>query len=212
LRLLEELLPQASRTLGNDHETTLGIRSGIANWIGEIGDHARAVELYEMVATDSARVLGPDDGLTIACRDHMAYEIGLGGDPDRAVTALSALLHDMEKQQQHPRDLWRTRYRVAYWMTEAGDHGDALSLWERLVADALAVFGRLHLWYLNARADHADCVGVAGDPVKAAQLLDEIMVDASQLEPHRARAYWRSPVAVPPGRVKQVTLQKPYDN
>jgi hypothetical protein len=66
-------------------------------------------------------------------------------------------------------------------MTEAGDHAEALNLWERLVIDALATFGRIHLWSLDAREAYAGCVGAAGDPTRAAQLLDEIMVDVSHL-------------------------------
>ncbi len=141
----------------------------------------RAAELYAAVIADSARFLGQDDKLTIASRDGAAYEIGKAGDPIRATASLRELLKDIETHN-NPRELWGTRYRLAYWTTEAGDYAEALRLWEQVVAEALEDYGRLHLWSLDARAQHADCVGAAGDPSRAAQMLEEVRVDASRLD------------------------------
>lgn len=132
LHMLEQLLPQARRIIGDDHETTLEIRMGIAHWTGNVGDHARAVELYESVVADSARILGDDHRRTIDWREGIAYHIGKAGNPRRAADLLHTLLHDMEKQRQHPRDLWGIRYTMATYITEAEDHASALSLWAQL--------------------------------------------------------------------------------
>jgi len=75
-------------------------------------------------------------------------------------------VHPAAAQQQHPRDLWGTRYRLAYWMAKAEEYAEALHLWEQLVVQALDDYGRLHVWSLDARAQHADCVGLRATPAE----------------------------------------------
>lgn len=182
LHQLEQLLPKACAVLGDEDEKTLGIKLGIAHWIGRLGEHDTAAELLSQAATDCARILGENHQLTIFGREVAAKEIGRTGDMSRAVMLMHELLNDMEIQQQHPNDLFSMRCQLAYIMTGAEDYAHALSLWKQLAQESLTIHGRFHVQTMSLRAEYAACVGEAGDPQKAVQLLHEVMIDVQKLE------------------------------
>jgi hypothetical protein len=102
---LERLYRRAEEFLGCDHETTLGIKFGIAYWTGMRGDHRRAADLLSPVADDCARTLGSTHRMTISARGQTARAIGEAGDWDLAIRTMRELVQDQEAQQQHPDDL-----------------------------------------------------------------------------------------------------------
>jgi FHA domain/Tetratricopeptide repeat len=68
------------RVLGPEHPDTLRTRADLAFWIGESGDAAQALRLFQELLPDLERVLGPDHPDTLATRGSIAASIGESGD------------------------------------------------------------------------------------------------------------------------------------
>jgi hypothetical protein len=179
---LEDLATRSMRLLGTDHEQTLRMRFGVAEMTGNAGDPHRAVQLYEELARDYGRLLGDDDEMTIGCRDDVAWRTREAGDINRAVRLYRGLLADMTGQFGSPADrVADTRYRLAATLMEAGDYQAALHEWQLMVSQAAVGKGRLSTHTLNARLEHAECIGTSTTPTRAVVLLQDLLADAETL-------------------------------
>ncbi|MFI5586229.1 hypothetical protein ACIA5G_14405 [Amycolatopsis sp. NPDC051758] len=179
---LERLYLRAAEVLGNNHETTLNVKFGVAYWTGMRGNHRAAAGLMSRVAEDCARSLGSTHRMTVSARQATSREIGHAGDWDLAIRTMRELVRDLETRQQHPDDLRSVRSQLAYLLTQAEDHAGALPLWRELLEESNTIHGRLSLYTLSYRTELADCIGHCGDPAEAVRLLTDTAADAARLE------------------------------
>ncbi|MFE2716360.1 tetratricopeptide repeat protein, partial [Streptomyces mirabilis] len=70
--LLEAVLTQRVRVLGDDHPDTLTSRNNLASAYQAAGDLDRAIPLLEAVLTQRVRVLGDDHPHTLTSRNNLA--------------------------------------------------------------------------------------------------------------------------------------------
>jgi hypothetical protein len=166
---------QTATRLGADHPDTLRSRHRVADLVGELGDPATAVELFDGVLADRRRCLGDEHPDTLATRDYRCYWLGAAGDPAGAVADLEPLLADRTRVRgaDHP-DTFATRSNLARWIGEAGRPSAAVEQFRELLADRIRVLGPWHPHTLDSRHQLGCWTGEAGDAVSAAAMLDEL--------------------------------------
>ncbi len=174
----EEMVADASVTLGVDHPDTLTSRNNLARWQGEAGDPVGAAAALEQVLSDRLRMLGPDHLDTLDTRNHLTRWRGEAGDPAGAAAALEQVLSDRLRMlgPDHP-DTLDTRNHLARWRGEAGDPTGAAAALEQLVRDCLRVLGPDHRHTLDSRHTLACRRGEAGDPTGATAAFEQLLTD-----------------------------------
>ena len=70
--LLEQVLTDSTRILGQDHPHTLVSRNNLAGAYRKAGRITEAITLYEKVLTDRTRILGKDHPATLATLNALA--------------------------------------------------------------------------------------------------------------------------------------------
>jgi Tetratricopeptide repeat len=171
-------LPLRRRIQGDDHPGTLTTRGNIAGWVGECGDAARALALFEGLLPDQVRVLGGADPRTLATRSNIASWVGECGDAARALALFEGLLPDQVRVlgAAHP-DTLTTRDNIALWAGRCGDAARALRLCEGLLPDMVRVLGPAHPDTLTTRNNLAGWAGECGDAARALALFEELLPD-----------------------------------
>ena len=110
------LLPHAEAALNDDSPAM----ARLANYLGERGSYAAALELQQRVLAAKERVLGSDHPSTLATRNSLAYWTGAAGDAAAARDQYAALLPIRERSlgPDHP-DTLTTRANLARWKGKA---------------------------------------------------------------------------------------------
>jgi hypothetical protein len=110
------LLPHAEAALNDDSPGM----ARLANYLGERGSYAAALELQQRVLAAKERVLGPGHPGTLATRNNPAYWTGAAGDAAAARDQFAALLPISERilGPDHP-DTLTTRADLAHWKGES---------------------------------------------------------------------------------------------
>ena len=72
IALLEQVLTDCVRTLGEDHPDTLTSRNNLAGAYESAGRLTEAITLYEQVLADRTRILGKDHPATLATLNALA--------------------------------------------------------------------------------------------------------------------------------------------
>lgn len=190
-RLLEDLAARSEGVQGAGHKQTLEMRFGVAQMTGLAGDGVAAARQYQDLANCCSRQFGEHDEMTTDCRTQAGHWTCEAGDPARAATMFTAQLADMTVRSRSAADkVFTIHYQLARSLTEASDFEAALGEWAALVDAAITTHGQLSAKALDAREQHALCVGRAGEPLRAMQLLQALLDDTSDFaEPGLAWLY-----------------------
>lgn len=173
---------EARRTLGPDHPATLTARGNTAYWTGDVGNAARALELFTTLLPDLVRVLGPDHLETLGARSNVAGWAGETGDAPRASALFTALGPDLARLfgADHPSTLG-VRSQAARWTGETGDAAAAAELYRALLPDRVRVLGPDHPDTLATRSNIAYWTGQAGDARGALELFTALLPDRTRV-------------------------------
>lgn len=213
LSLAGDLLADVTRLFGPDHEDVLYLRDSVAGWTQEGGDFTKARELYASLAADTARILGADHKWTFWRRFRAINSVEIVGDKTEAFRQLLALRDDVIARGQDSHVLPTIQRNVARLTMEAGNHAEALRMYEQLVANDITEHGQLSLSVLDSRQALAQAVGRMGDSARAVRILQEAMKDAFLLERPpsdfvlsvgRLLADWTGRAGNPKGAVRQL--------
>ncbi|MEV2255214.1 tetratricopeptide repeat protein [Streptomyces sp. NPDC050147] len=170
---LQRALDHHERELGPYDVHTLACRHGLAGAQEAAGQVRRAVSLYESVLRDAEDVLGARHPLTLASRNNLADAYRAAGHPDKAL-ALLADQHDdtyvarAATRLGLPLDLIMSlppgpptededlvtlsaRNTLARTRQEAGDHAEAMRLYEENLAACVRTLGAEHHLTLTTR-------------------------------------------------------------
>lgn len=157
--LLDVVVPYS----GPSTPVTLQIRSSLAFWEGESGDHVGAGAAFTQLLADQSELLGPDDPATLMTRSNLAFHQGMAGDPAGAAASFRSLLADRLRVlgPENPATLV-TRSNIGFWLGEAGDLEGAAQVFREVLADRTRVLGPKHQATLRARSHLARMHGVLG--------------------------------------------------
>jgi hypothetical protein len=166
-----------------DHPDVLTTRDNIAQWTGQRGDAAGALQLLRELLPDMARVLGPSHAGVLITRGNIATWTGRCGDTEAAWLLSEELLPD-EIRVLGPDhlDVLTTRNNIASWTGQCGDAAAALRLSEELLPDEIRVLGPDHLGALAIRANIAFWTGRRGDTEAALRLSRELLPDLIRVQ------------------------------
>ena len=158
------LLPHAQAALTDDSDAM----ALLANYLGEQGSYASALELQQRVLDARERSFGAEHPDTLDARGNLAYWTAEAGDPAGARDQFAALLPVCERVlgAEHP-DTLATRGNLARWTGAAGDPAGARDQFAALLRVRERVLGAEHPKTLLARHNLAYWTGAAGDPAGA---------------------------------------------
>jgi hypothetical protein len=158
------LLPHAEAALADDSPGM----ARLANYLGERGSYAAALELQQRVFHARERVLGREHPATLSARHNLAHWTGEAGDAAGARDQFAGLLAIRERVlgPEHPATL-STRHNLAHWTGEAGDAAGARDQFAKLLAIRERVLGPEHPATLSTRHNLAHWTGEAGDAARA---------------------------------------------
>ncbi|GAA2781180.1 hypothetical protein GCM10010441_02550 [Kitasatospora paracochleata] len=148
LDYFETLLPTTADRLGARHESVTKLRGRIARLRAESGDPASAIAEYRCVIDEHLALLGPEYGLYPSERVRLVKEVS------------------------------ELRYRLAYWLEQAGDLPGVARVYRDLLADdgyIAAVDGRTGPPDSELRRKAAEWQGRAGDPAGAVAIYRQLV-------------------------------------
>ncbi|MFE7077443.1 tetratricopeptide repeat protein [Streptomyces sp. NPDC057620] len=152
--LLEQVVADHERLLGDDHPDTLDARTTLADFYQKAGRAGEAVALLEQVVADHERLLGEEHPDTYTVRSHLAVAYRKGGYASEAIALGQKVVADCERLQgaDHLNTLAvRSHLGLAY--REAGHMTEAVGLLEQVVADCERLLGRDHPDTLTMRKE-----------------------------------------------------------
>jgi len=166
------LLPHAQVVLAPD---SAGM-ARLANYLGQRGSYAAAVELQRRVRDAWERSPYRERPETLRASADLARWTGQAGDPAAARDQFQELLPEVERAlgPEHP-DTLRARAGFAGWTGEAGDPGGARDQFKELLPVVERVLGPKHPETLSDRASLARWTGEAGDAPGARDLFDGLL-------------------------------------
>jgi hypothetical protein len=158
------LFPHAQAALADD---SAGM-TRLANYLGNRGSYAAAMQLHQRIADARDQALGPEHPETLTARNDLAYWTGEAGDATGARDQFAALLPAMEHVlgAEHPETL-TARRGLAAWTGVAGDATGARDQFAALLPVRERVSSPEHPDTLDVRGNLAHSTGVAGDAAGA---------------------------------------------
>jgi hypothetical protein len=160
------LLPHAQAVL----DLTSGGMWRIAQYLGQRGSYAAAVQLLQRIVDTRDRALGFEHPLTLTARNNLAYWTGEAGDTAGAREQYAAVVPAMERVlgPEHPETLAARRGLAAWtWTGVAGNAAAARDEFAELLPLFERVLGPKHPDTLDIRGNLAHWTGEAGDAVGA---------------------------------------------
>jgi hypothetical protein len=135
------LLPHAQAALPYDSYSM----GQLANYLGDQGSYAAALELWQQVRCAREGSLGPEHPRSLAARGELALWTGEAGDAAGARDQYAALLpiHERVLGAEHP-DTMTTRGELALWTGVAGDAAGARDQYAALLPIHERVLGAQH--------------------------------------------------------------------
>ncbi|MET7933802.1 caspase family protein [Streptomyces sp. NPDC005322] len=180
VRLLTEVVPDLTRTLGPDDPATLVGRINLAYWTGREGDAGEALRLSEATVDDMTRVLGRHHRATLAGRSQVAHWVGESGRHLEAMRLSTSVVSDLTRiLGPDDRETLIGRARMARWTGEAGAPAEAARLTGELVPDLSRVLGAEDRETFTGRINQAHWTGRAGGSKYAVRLLTGLVPDLS---------------------------------
>ena len=152
IALLEQLLTDCVRVLGEDHPNTLTSRNNLAGAYESAGRLTEAITLYKQVLPDSIRVLGEDHPNTLTSRNNLAGAYESAGRLTEAITLYEQVLPDRIRVlgEDHPNTL-TSRNNLAGAYHAAGRLTEAITLYEQVLTDSIRVLGEAHPFTATVR-------------------------------------------------------------
>ncbi|MFF1902750.1 NB-ARC domain-containing protein [Kitasatospora sp. NPDC058218] len=183
------LLPDAAERLGPQHESTIGLRSRLADLTGETSGPAGAAVGFRSLIDDRLTLLRPEVRLApheraalvrevskLRCR--LAYWLQQAGDPAGVHTVYRDLISDdaflrAVAGRLDPRD-FHLLGSAAVWRARAGDAAGAAAELRSLVSEVLSAYGPASSAAFDIRFDLAWWLGEAGDAKGAVKVLADL--------------------------------------
>ena len=173
IALLEQLLTDCVRVLGEDHPDTLTSRNNLAGAYELVGRLTEAITLYEQVLPDCVRVLGEDHPNTLTSRNNLAGAYESAGRLTEAITLYEQVLPDRIRVlgEDHP-DTLTSRNNLAATYRSEGRLTEAITLFEQVLTDSIRILGKDHPDTLATLVALARAYKDAGFLNKATALLE----------------------------------------
>jgi len=173
IALLEQVLTDCVRVLGEDHPDTLASRNNLAGAYESAGRLNEAITLYEQVLPDRIRILGEDHPITLASRNNLATTYRSAGRLTEAITLFEQVLTDSIRilGEDHPNTL-TIRNNLAATYRSAGCLTEAITLFEQVLSAHIRVLGKDHPDTLATLVALARAYKDAGFLDKATALLE----------------------------------------
>jgi tetratricopeptide (TPR) repeat protein len=191
-RVLEQVLEDYVRTLGEDHPSTLTCWHNLATVHADEGWAAGAIPCFEAALAGRTRVLGEDHPHTLSSRHGLAACYVTAGHPDQALPLLEQSLEDCRRVigQDHPATL-TVRGDLAQACLEAGQTDRAVALYEECLEIGIRALTIRHPLTVRTAGQLAAAYGVAGDLAKhrAMYALAAVAAEAVFGEDHFTRFY-----------------------
>ncbi|MDA0166059.1 FxSxx-COOH system tetratricopeptide repeat protein [Solirubrobacter ginsenosidimutans] len=167
---------RGARSLFERVGPTLHARCQVAFLTGRLGEHERAIRLYEQLLPDQLLVFGPDHEEMLGARHNIARFTGEAGRLDEALEQLAALLIDSRRAlgPDHERTLG-IRHGIAYFLGASGHEDEALEQFATLLADHERVVDEDHADTLGVRGNIARLLGASGRHADAVEHLAELV-------------------------------------
>jgi tetratricopeptide (TPR) repeat protein len=142
---IEPVLADYERFLGEEHPSTLRLRSDLAAAYQATGRIAEAIALGERTLADQERILGTEDPATLTSRNNLALAYQLAGRDDDAIFLHERVLDDRQRLagEDHP-DTLLAQNNLADAYQFAGRIAEAVPLFERTLASRQRVLGKDH--------------------------------------------------------------------
>jgi hypothetical protein len=156
----EKLVLNYERAFGKKNPLTFTARSILADAVGDSGDPAEAVRMYQQLLLDQESELRPDHPAVIANRYRAAIWTARDGHPSPAVVALKNLLVDQElvSSPDHPNTL-AVRASIAELLAVTGNREEAIAMLQQVKADQVRVLGSEHPSTESTRRALVDLLG-----------------------------------------------------
>ena len=179
IALLEQVLTDCVRVLGEDHPDTLASRNNLAGAYESAGRLTEAITLFEQVLPDRIRVLGEDHPDTLASRNNLAYAYHAAGRLTEAITLYEQVLPDRIRVlgEDHPGTL-TSRNNLAATYRSAGRLTEAITLFEQVLTDSIRILGEDHPNTLTSRNNLAGAYKSAGRLTEAITLFEQVLTDS----------------------------------
>ena len=176
IALLEQVLTDCVRVLGEDHPDTLASRNNLAGAYHAAGRLTEAITLYEQVLPDRIRVLGEDHPSTLTIRNNLAATYRSAGRLTEAITLFEQVLTDRTRilGTKHP-DTLATLNALASMYKAEGHLSEAIALYEQVLTDRTRILGKDHPDTLATLDDLARAYKDAGFLDKATALLEGVI-------------------------------------
>jgi CHAT domain-containing protein/Tfp pilus assembly protein PilF len=164
------------RILGLEHPNTLTSRSILADVYANLGDYAKAKELFAQVLEARERVLGPEHPDTLTSRNNLAGVYYRLGDYAEARKLFAQVLEARERVlgPEHP-DTLTSRHNLAGVYDDLGDYAKARELYTQVLEARERILGLEHPDTLNSRNNLASVYVNLGDYAKAKKLLAQVL-------------------------------------
>ena len=182
IALLEQVLTDCVRTLGEDHPDTLTSRNNLAGAYESAGRLEEAITLYEQVLPDRIRILGEDHPDTLTSRNNLAGAYESAGRLEEAITLYEQVLPDRIRVlgEYHP-DTLASRNNLAYAYESAGRLTEAITMLEQVITDSTRILGEDHPHTLASRNNLAGAYESAGRLTEAITLYEQVTKDCARV-------------------------------
>ena len=182
IALLEQVLTDCVRVLGEDHPDTLASRNNLAGAYESAGRLNEAITLYEQVLPDRIRILGEDHPDTLASRNNLAGAYESAGRLNEAITLYEQVLPDSIRilGEDHPNTLG-SRNNLATTYRSAGRLTEAITLYEQVLTDSIRILGEDHPNTLTIRNNLAGAYRAAGRLTEAITLFEQVLPDSIRI-------------------------------
>ena len=182
IALLEQVLTDCVRVLGEDHPDTLASRNNLAGAYHAAGRLTEAITLYEQVLPDRIRVLGEDHPSTLTIRNNLAATYRSAGRLTEAITLFEQVLTDSIRilGEDHPSTL-ASRNNLAGAYHAAGRLTEAITLFEQVLTDSIRILGEDHPNTLGSRNNLAATYRSAGRLTEAITLFEQVLTDSIRI-------------------------------
>jgi tetratricopeptide (TPR) repeat protein len=179
-QLQEDVVRTATRILGQDHPTTLGLIADLAETLWMQGDLAGSHRLGEQVMALAVRALGEDHPATLTSMNNLASTLRAQGDLAGARRLQERVLEARERMlgPDHP-DTLTAMNNLALTLWSQGDLGGAERLQDRALQMSKRVLGEQHPGTLGAMNNLAEMLRERGD-LSGARRLHERVLEANR--------------------------------
>ncbi len=164
-----------TRISGSEHPDTLESLCHLASTYGHIGNHKKALELYEQAYTLQCKILGPEHPDTLYTLSELSLTCDNLGDCQRALNLQEKayMLQSKTLGLEHP-DTMVTLERLAITYSKLRKYKEALEVEEKIYALRCKAMGKQHPHTLTALNNIAATCSRLDENMKALRIQDEV--------------------------------------